>query len=48
MLLRLANATGHAAHCCENFSAKRNGIDISYIGVSIGSSDMNAQPYTYD
>jgi len=32
----------------ELFSAKRNGIDISYIGVSIGSSDMNAQPYTYD
>lgn len=30
------------------FSSKQDGISVSYLRVSIGSSDMNAHPYSYD
>ncbi|MBE7179572.1 MAG: glucosylceramidase, partial [Mucilaginibacter polytrichastri] len=32
----------------ELFSTKGNGIGISYIRVSVGASDLNAEPFTYD
>lgn len=47
LLMRMESAQ-RTALLRELFGAERNGIALSYIRVSIGSSDMNDHPYTYD
>lgn len=47
LLMRMERAK-RTALLQELFGTQPNGIHISYIRVSIGSSDMNDHPYTYD
>jgi glucosylceramidase len=47
-LLMRMSTSGRAALLREIFSPTGDGIHVSYIRVSIGSSDMNDRPYTYD
>lgn len=47
LLMRMSSAS-RTALLHEIFSPDGDGIHVSYIRVSIGSSDMNDHPYTYD
>lgn len=47
-LLMRMSPTARAELLRETFSPTGDGIHASYIRVSIGSSDMNDHPYTYD
>jgi glucosylceramidase len=47
LLMRMSPAS-RTALLREIFSPEGDGIHVSYIRVSIGSSDMNEHPYTYD
>ena len=47
-LLMQMDAPSRAAILKELFADTGNGIGVSYIRVSIGSSDMNAKVFTYD
>src|SRR5271168_372779 len=47
-LLMRMNASQRAALLKELFTTSDNGIGVSYLRVSIGSSDMNERVYSYD
>ncbi len=42
------NATKRTALLQELFGSGANSIGVSYIRISIGASDLNATPFTYD
>jgi glucosylceramidase len=47
-VLSQMTAANRATLLKELFSTADNGIGISYLRVSIGASDLNSQPYTYN